>query len=46
MPVGRVTFVRGDGRHERSYRLWVVDRNGGGARLLAPRVSGWADLTR
>jgi TolB protein len=46
LPDGRVTFVRGDGGRERSYGLWVIGRDGDGARLLAPHVSGWADWTR
>lgn len=45
LPDGRLGFTRGDGTHERSYGLWVMDADGANQRELIPDAAGWADWT-
>jgi TolB protein len=43
LPDGRLSFVRGDGRRESSYALWVMNADGADQHELIDHVSGWAD---
>ena len=45
LPDGRVSFVRGDGRHERSYGIWVMNADGTDQTELIRDAAGWADWT-
>jgi TolB protein len=43
LPDGRLSFVRGNGRSESSYALWVMNVDGSDEHKLIDHVSGWAD---
>ncbi len=45
LPDGRISFTRGDGMHESSYVLWVMNADGTDQHKLIPNVSGWANWT-
>ena len=45
LPDGRLSFCRGDGKHESSYGLWILSPAASLPVLLIENVSGWPDWT-
>jgi Tol biopolymer transport system component len=45
LPDGRLSFDRGDGRHEAGYGLWILSPGASAPVLLIKNVSGWPDWT-